>query len=393
MTIYRAFVMTLCLLCAGALWSPQSAWCEEPKFEWLVDPELKVVWGRLGWLDDDRVVFIGEETEGKSLTGNHLRLWNMRTGSVTDHLTDVASLCVSGPNIAFFRIPRRLPDYWPMSLMVPFWIDGGWHRGAFPDPGRIDLPNDIVELARCVARDECPPGMDGKKAFQGLDFVIVDYFNCRIRKVDKGSLSPIPLRDGDGELLTTLVPGESPKRIDKFRFLRDGATDAIEIPFPAGLDPFEVDYFAFKGAYFLYQSQDFELAESDPDQIPQPWPAWWLWPDGRIDRFDVPRGLTGPAFPSKLGLLQVHYDQSKTEDDEGIFLFLPKGPVRVSRTVYRGIDGPPAVSPSGCKAAFSSWGDLLVLDLCGYQEAIEQLSVYRFKNLEGPTYRIPIEKP
>ena len=387
----RILLTAVFVLFVGTALGMDQAWCEESKFPWVVDPGQKVVWGSLGWLNNDRVAFVGEETEGKSVTGNRLRVWNTRTGEITDHQTDVVSLCANERVFGYFHVPRVLPDDWPRFYRKPFWLYGGWHRGRFPVARRMELPKELSDAALCIVKKECQNRETVRMAVQILETSYTDFTNCRVRKVGLDLFWSIPLRDGDGELLTGTLPKTVPANSTNFRFRKPGAADSMELPIPVIQVYPVVTFYPFKGAYFLHRNQEVGKAEKDSGKLPAPWPAWWLWPDGRVERLDVPRGLDGPAYPTKLGLLQVHYSSSKREEEMGVYLFLPKGPVEVLPYVFRGPYGPPVVSPNGCKVAFRHYKKLRMLNLCRHREAIERLPVYRFKSLDGAVHRVPVE--
>lgn len=385
------FLTAVFALFVGTAIGPGQAWSGETELPWVVDPGQKVVWGRGGWLDNDRVAFIGDETEGKSLTGNRLKVWNTRTGEITGYQTDVASLCVNEHVFGYYRVPSLLPDYWAFDLRVPFWLHGGWYRGRFPEAHRVELRKELSDSVRCVVSQKCQPGVTERMAFKYIETVVPDFTNCRILKVNLDLPFRIPLREGDGELLTGTLPKKLTASSQNYRLQKEGAADSFELPIPVVQAISMAEFYPFKGAYFLHREQDFRNVERDSGKFSAPWPAWWLWPSGRVERLDVPRGLTGPAFPTKLGLLHAHYDSSRHGKESGIYLFLSKGPVEVFPSVFSRPQGPPMFSPDGCKVAFVYQRKLRLLNLCRHREAIEQLPVYRFKYLKGPAYRVPVK--
>jgi hypothetical protein len=395
--VYRILSTAFCLLCTGAFCGSQTVWSEKPEFEWV--DKLDTNFGRqqFGWVDNDRVAFIGVEDEGKSKNGTQLKVWDTRTRKVTNHETDVAMLCANGVSFGYFRLPVKMVKDWPVLYRKPFWVLGGWYRGEFPNARRATLPPGLEEKAKCAIEENCPEGMTRRGAFQSVQDFLTNPNSCSIRPFNRNEHWKILLRDEDGELLTGALPREEPAATQNLWFRKAGVKEAVELPISAGQVYLFNYYYPFKGAYFLYKYQS---KEEQAEGVF--WPAWWLWPDGRTERIEVPRGLAGWVFPTRVGLLHSHSPDDGSEG--GFFLFLPKGPVRVSRIQESG--WVPAVSPNGCKFMYQinenryegfqyeepSKNGLYVLDLCAHQDAIEQLPVHRFKNLLGPTYRVPLEK-
>jgi hypothetical protein len=181
------------------------------------------------------------------------------------------------------------------------------------------------------------------------------------------------LRDGDGYLdfgpSLSFPSGEEakktpPERQRRLRLRRFAPEEDIELPIGIlEAEPICVRYFAFKGAYFLFDC--LPVRESVGGRRHH-WsqfdclPAWWLWRDGRAERMCVPSGPWNggaefQAVPTARGLFVATRGDDAAPGRAGGYLIRGDRVLKVaSGTVTLGPRAAQAnVSADGCRVAFA----------------------------------------
>lgn len=118
-----------------------------------------------------------------------------------------------------------------------------------------------------------------------------------------------------------------------------------------------VNYYPFRQAYFLcpasYFTQGTHLT---------PWPQnvplyiWWLFPDGKIDKIEIPLGEWARGgltfYPMLEGIFVVNRHSRSDRDPGNAGGYLVQG-TAVKKLVSGVLTDVSAVSPDGCRIAFS----------------------------------------
>ena len=275
----------------------------------------------IGWLDDDEVAFRG--TEGGVLGPEKIRpvvgIWNLAKG-VRIYRQHVRTLCVGSGTLAYM-------------------LEGDQKAAFFGVPGH-----------------EAP-----------IDYRRVSNFTCQLRSEDA---------DPDREIVPLLAehgvldcgPRRGAAMMDNAPIVlhAKGAAQGIDV----GLkhwDTADIRYYPFKRAY-LINSQFYDASTRSTSS---PWPAvqarplWWLTPDGKVTRFNVPAPWNQVTrfYPTLAGIVVSAPDARKRgarfPQDAGLFLILPDGSVQ---TLLSGVTEQISVAPSGCTVAFIHLQKSLELD-------------------------------
>lgn len=303
---------SLLLVIAFAL-SPQLAACGEPRYP-VLDSKFPAAEAKLGWIDNERVVFQGYEPGKfgtKSPKDGHvyditgLFVWDTSTNAVVKHesMEGLTTLCVHAGEVTFAK----------EGMLVSGKL-GEEQRTPFPKKHWLN-PNS------CRYYTERPYwSQEGRKG-RGIPLLEKHgYVNFGEQSMDPAKSKPLVLYPPDNKEGVTL-PLKS---------------DEVEVP---------PTYVEFADAYLLRARQ------FTSDAVP----AWLLKPDGAVTTILEPRGKAwermgwGHYFLTKKGLLLTggRGDYAKVGTMGG-YLFSEGKPVRVVPGLLRNV----AISPDGCKAAF-----------------------------------------
>ena len=270
------------------------------------------------WIDNQHILFKGseEKEKAKHYTGKfNISIWEPGKG-VQVYAKDVVSvLCLNSDSIVYYGLLAKSPQ--------------GIEQYRY---GKFGSEQTFTKPA-------------GVKKFYW------DQMNCKLTELTKvleqrKGRAIFPLLDRHGYLDKGAIRGKESLKETPAIFYRPGHNEGITLPIRiAGL----VNYYAFKDAYFITRGlglyQDFD----------KPGTAWWLAPDGTVTDLVVPRNPLNKyhvePFPTKIGIFAVSYS-SKSLKDSGLAggYFLRDG--KWSKVLDGDIQGL-AVSPDGCKVAFS----------------------------------------
>lgn len=276
------------------------------------------------WLDDTRVLFVGFDPSQPGIGGNlparqkHLYIWHLETGEITLYRKSVyGNLCVAGDWVRY-RVANE---------------DGHniYRAGPFGDERPIrqsDLFSSMRDRPYHLPRGYCSRFMPDE------EFIPVD-----------GAIKTpwvYPLRAEHGYL----VEARTAPNTETLSLQRPGH-EAI----PLNLDPkaprgHTIRYYPFAGRYYIDSkfrvSTDVAYLRSDCAI------NWWLDPAGGLEEICVPWGAWEHVFPFRNGLLLVQ--MGIWDPDDGIHLYRDGRRVQV----FQGVVGSPAVSPDGCRVAFTT---------------------------------------
>jgi hypothetical protein len=261
------------------------------------------------WLDDQRVLFIGHELI-KPMSDREadpaLLLWEIGK-AVTIVRRHVLSLCYRPGQIMYSVLDKQAKKR--------AFYQGEMGREVEVQPVRTDGVN-------CDATYQ-PPDRSQNRAIG-------------------------PLLRGHGYLYLGPILGKESLENDPVIHFGEGSEKGTQLPFGRG-EYLYADYYSFRGAYLMH------LNYFDPVRKygTTTWPAsekkkaYWLWPDGRTEKIEIPSDIDG-IYPAKAGLVYRVFG-TRTKKD-GLYFHLPSGERKL---IASGFVTQLAISPDGCRVAFS----------------------------------------
>ena len=315
----------LMVLLMFLLVSPQLAACKESTPYPIADSG---VWatnshpGDIHWLDNDHVLFLGNGTSTPlPKEGQWLLIWDTKTNHITKYKQHVGgfSYCDGVILYAVASVPPAGGK-----------INWTYYRGKFNEE-IIDLTPDRRE----------------------------DKLNCRLisawPKFPQGKAQTI-LRDQDGFLIRDETVGD--ETFENYSLLYYRARDKEVIPLPfRRYEADRVNYYPFRQAYFLAPTSYFRQGTHLT-----PWPknvplfVWWLFPDGRVEKIEIPLGAWTKGglriVPSREGLFLINKHSKSNRDPGDAGGYLVQG-TTVKKLISGVLTDVSAVSPDGCRIAFS----------------------------------------
>lgn len=281
--------------------------------------------GDVYWLDNERVLFLGSE-DGKPVAKEHEALleWDTTKNSIVVQKQNISSLCYRN-------------DIVLLGQKIDNPAGGPWKYRFFRGP-----------LGK-----EQPYEQDAKN--------LPDPLNCRTVKTNAGyerGHSGRYLIEGHGYL--DLGDKHASSRMNPpVIFFKEADPKGVALPF--GVRQIErIDYFDFKGAYFLYgwffDPSIGGVTTLWPKNLPHP--VWWLTPEGTVIEMKVPSGLwnAGGAVlfdPTLKGIVVTYHGGFKSYTNpgtQGVYLVREDGR---TQKLISGFAIRVGVSPNGCKIAFS----------------------------------------
>jgi len=139
-------------------------------------------------------------------------------------------------------------------------------------------------------------------------------------------------------------------------YYKSANQETIPLPFRR-YEADRVNYYTFRQAYFLYPASYFTQGTHLT-----PWPQhvplyiWWLFPDGKIDKIEIPLeawakgGLT--FYPTLEGVFVINKHSRSDRDPGNAGGYLVQG-TTVKKLVSGVLTDVSAVSPDGCRIVFS----------------------------------------
>jgi hypothetical protein len=301
------------------------------------------------WLDKHRVLFQGHFWNADGSINGPGRLpknsetlyeWNVEVGTIKEHGDIGGGLCYAN---GYVRYWRRINGESQGSAAA-------WIAGELGSQAKIDSQYVTVDRETCKPQsDTALPGWTRGKAI------------VRLRR-DHGFL---------------VLGEEKDDRNTPVTYHPRGEPDGIIMPFKRR-EFHTVTFFEFKAAYFLrgdyfvvVPGHHFGGYNRSPWPTGTQIPAWWLYPDGRIEAVKLPTearfATASRTFPTMAG---IHYISPDYPSNDGLFKVVDE--VKVERVVKGFIEGY-AVSSDGCRIAIDhNWnysgrrgqGTLKVADVC-----------------------------
>lgn len=320
---YRISVLALVLV---ALVSPQlSAWGESTPPYPIVDSG---VWatngypGDLYWLDNERVLFLGSETSKPiGQDDQWLLIWDTEKNSVTKYKQHVMNFCYRN-GIILYRVVARQSDSGKRT-----WT---FYRGKLNDEVIDQTPDRKEDKLNCHYISVWP-------------------------KFPQGKAQTI-LREQDGYLVRDETTANVKFENYPLLYYKSETKEIVPLPFRR-YEADRVNYYPFRQAYFLYPASYFTQGTHLT-----PWPQnvplyiWWLFPDGKIDKIEIPLGEWARGgltfYPMLEGIFVVNRHSRSYRDPGNAGGYLVQG-TAVKKLVSGVLTDASAVSPDGCRIAFS----------------------------------------
>lgn len=305
--------------------SPQLATCKEASPYPIVDSG---VWatnshpGDIYWLDNDHVLFLGSGTATPVTKEDQwLLIWDTKANQITKYKQHVGGFSYCDGTILYAVASV------PLTGRKITWT---YYRGKLSEE-TIDLTPDRRE----------------------------DKLNCRLisawPKFPQGKAQAI-LRDQDGFLVRDETVAN--EKFENYPILYYRARDKEVIPLPFHrYEADRVNYYPFRQAYFLAPASYFRQGTHLT-----PWPknvplyVWWLFPDGRVEKVEIPLGAWtkgGLRFvPNREGLFLINKHSKSNRDPGDAGGYLVQG-TTVKKLISGVLTDVSVVSPDGCRIAFS----------------------------------------
>lgn len=307
------------LLLVGLIVSPQLAACGEPRYP-IKDSKFPAAEAKLGWLDNERVIFHGYEVgkfgkpspdDGHPMSETGLFIWNTKNNTVSKYwdIDGPTSLCVYHDTIAFGQRIKGEQNAWTRIV------------GKIGQELTVrSIGKDWVNPISCTYSKEKPAEVTGQRILRHLreDHGYLDFGSATL--VDRSDAAII-------------------------LFYRPNEKEPLTLP----LSPNHVinifEYIESENAYLLESQRQTTYAA----------PVWLLKPDGTVTKILEPTGKPwermgwGHYRLTEKGLFLVGgsgpYDQVGTT---GGYLLSGDKPTRLIPGLIRNV----TVSPNGCKVAF-----------------------------------------
>lgn len=301
------------------------------------DVNTNLLLPRFQWLDDHRLVVVAFDhhkpmPNGRSHQMDALVVWDIATNTTTKVVEpDVGGLCVLDGQVLYFK--RQIDPTGATSRDSQRRIH---YRGPIGkgEPIPFKEPTDPKT---------CAPKSDRSGLPEWTSTVRDPAINVRRLRPEHGFL----VIDRDS-------PTDWPRSIRLYR-PGEGKEQGVDVThllvgppqrYAVGIDP---EFFVFSGAYYI-------------SLIAPGIPAWWLYPDGRLDRlwtvskggfpFKPPTGM-GAVIPTRVfPITSANGPVQGAHSDNGLYSLEDfKNP----RRLVRGRIGQELeVSPNGCKVAYAN---------------------------------------
>jgi hypothetical protein len=318
--------LRLVLILLVMMVSPQLAVCGEPASPYpIVDSG---VWatnsypGDMYWMDNERVLFLGSGTATPiGQDDAWLLIWDTSKNTITKYKQHVLDFCFHEDVIQYRTVARE------SGTGKRTWT---FYRGKLNEELIDQTPNRKEDKLNCRYISAWPTFSQGK--------------THRI------------LHESDGHLVLDQAATNVKFENYPLLYLKGENQEPIRLPFRR-YDADRVNYYPFRQAHFLYPASYFANGTHLT-----PWPeniplyVWWLFPDGKIDKIEIPLGAWARGelifYPTQKGIFVVNR-QSKSDRDPGnAGGYLVQG-TTVKKLVSGVLTDVSAVSPSGCQIAFS----------------------------------------
>ncbi|MCG8507835.1 MAG: hypothetical protein MI741_01285 [Rhodospirillales bacterium] len=325
-----------------------------------------------GWLGAETLVFATEGNEGWRSFGKLMR-WAPETKAKDIGAPSGLRWCVGGGSIVYEKsrkseAKKELPDIGYVTLKGDVqtfgYIDGKkgiiWDRFAGPSQERVVGNGPFHVLSPFDCHLERPQELLSR--FAETEQIL-------------GEFSVLPLRDGDGFLVTRFKEYRDAQDDErKIAYFSDQKADPLVFSFdPRGIEKYCIRYFEFAKAYFLSvcRPEWNHLREFKKQGCA---PSWWFDPRTRnLEKSCTEINEIGDGYatisPVRDGLLRVVQSRKTARGRKpgGIYLYRENGGVS---KIYEGRIRKHEVSPQGCLIAV-------------LRDAIEDgKQAFRKKNLE-----------
>lgn len=281
--------------------------------------------GDVYWLDNERVLFLGNE-HGKLVPKEHMALlvWDTTKHSVTMQKQNVSSLCYRNGVVL-------------LGQKIDQPAGGPWKYRFFRGP------------------------LGNEQPYEKESKDLLDPLNCRAVKTNAGherGHSGRYLLEGHG-YLDLGEKHAAPRMNPPVMFFKEADSKGVVLTF--GVRQIErIEHYDFKNAYFLYGG----FFNASTGVVTTPWPkaiphpVWWLTPEGTVTEVMIPPGVWNAGgsvqlTPTQKGVLVTYHGGAKSDRDpgnQGIYLVPQSG---ATQKIVSGYAIHVGVSPAGCKVAFS----------------------------------------
>lgn len=300
--------------------SPQLAASGEPRYP-VLDSKFPAAEAKLGWLDNERVMFHGYDIrkmtqpgpgEGHPTAAEGLFIWDTGKDTVTKYweIDGPTSLCVYHDTIAFGQRIKGEDKSWTRVV------------GKVGQEQSVrSTGTDWVNPVSCAYSKERPPEVTGRRILRHLreDHGYLDF----------GSTTKLGLLE-----------------TAKVLYYRPAEKEPLSLPLTTKRVLNLFDYVEFENAYLL------RGRATTPDAVP----LWLLRPDGTVTQFLEPKGeawerngWTGYVLTRKgVFLISRTADGYAAAGKSGGYLWDGSNPKRL----IVGLLDHVTVSPNGCKLAF-----------------------------------------
>ena len=278
--------------------------------------------GDMYWLDNERVLFLGSGTS-KPIGQDDawLLIWDTSKNTITKYKQHVLDFCFHDGVVQYRTVTREL------GSDKRIW---NFYRGRFNEELMDQTPNRKEDKLNCRYISGWPTFSQGKahKILHELDrYLVLDQAATNV------TFENYPLLYHRGE-----------------------SQEPIRLPFRR-YDADRVNYYPFKQAHFLFPASYF----SNGTHL-TPWPqhvplyVWWLFSDGTTDKIEIPLGAWARGglifYPTLKGIFIVNRHSKSDRDPGNAGGYLVQG-TTIQKLVSGVLTDVSAVSPSGCRIAFS----------------------------------------
>ncbi|MDF0651762.1 MAG: hypothetical protein P0121_09875 [Nitrospira sp.] len=276
------------------------------------------------WLDNERVLFLGNQTsEPIGQDDQWLLIWDTKRNSITRYRQHVMNFCYRDGIIQYRTGARQ------QNTGKHLWT---FYRGKLNEESIDTTPDRKEDKLNCRYISVWPRFMNGK--------------------------THAILREDDGYLLLDEKAPNVKFENYPILYFKGGIGESIPLPFRR-YQADRVEFYPFKGAYFLAPSSYF-IEETSTHLTP--WPpniplfTWWLFPDGKTEKVEIPLGLWTKGglkfYPTREGVFLVNRHSRSDRDPGNAGGYVVKGK-QVSKVINGVLTDISTVSPDGCRVAFS----------------------------------------
>lgn len=286
---------------------------------------------KLFWLDNQRVLFQGpdgtflDRRDGFKQALYRLYVWDSQSGEITEGVRVGGGLCYKDGFVRYWRWKIKEGEY-PTQAE---WFAGPY--GAETRVERSVTDPDNFNWETCKPFSELPPRPEWTRG-----------------------LAVRWLRPEDGLLVLGSAAIAEVMKNTPIKYCPGGEqAHCIDLPLKQR-ESRGFEWVPFKRAYFVVANY-FQVDRRHPrggfNRVPWPkelpMPLWWLYPDGRIEKVELPPGLwlRNFVYPAWAGMVTI--GQGPTRWEHSLYLVRDNG----GTAILHGLFNAETVAPNGCKIA------------------------------------------